>query len=515
MSQTLAFGGCRLDLGNESLWRDDERIPLRPKTFAVLRYLVTNSRRLVTKEELLDSVWHNVVVDEELLRGYVRELRHLLGDDVTAPKFIETVARRGYRFIIEVRAEEMPNGPNARGGVELEPASTSTKEGIRVGVLHSQTGMMAWTESPVIDATLLAISELNSRGGIRGRPVEAVVADGRSSEEEFVKQAEWLLAEQKVSALFGCWTSASRKAVIPLLERYQRLLFYPVQYEGMEASPFVVYLGAAPNQQILPAVRWAFGFLRARRFFLVGWDSIYSRAANEIIRDEIGAGGGEIVGDAYLTPDGANVSQVVEQVVSSRPHAILNSTVGDLNLLYSRALHARGITPDAVPTIYLSVGEAELLSIGGSGAVGDYAVWNYFQSLARPQNTVFIDRFRARYGPYRVTNDPMEAAYIGVNLWGQARSSAGTDDLASLRNTLNAQTFEAPEGAILVDGETQHLWKTVRVARLESDGQFRVLWSTEAPIKPEPFPLSRPRSEWEDYLAGQFEGWGRRWTAPQ
>lgn len=136
--------------------------------------------------------------------------------------------------------------------MSLEPDSTYTKEGIRVGVLHSQTGMMAWTESPVIDATLLAISELNSRGGIRGRPVEAVVADGRSSEEEFVKQAEWLLAEQKVSALFGCWTSASRKAVIPLLERYQRLLFYPVQYEGMEASPFVVYLGAAPNQQILP-----------------------------------------------------------------------------------------------------------------------------------------------------------------------------------------------------------------------------------------------------------------------
>lgn len=515
MSQTLVFGHCRLDVGNESLWRDDERVPLRPKTFAVLRYLVTNPGRLVTKEELLDNVWHNVVVDDELLRGYVRELRQLLGDDVTAPKFIETVARRGYRFIIEVRAEEMPDGGVPPGGLSLESTATSAAGRIRVGVLHSQTGMMAWTENPVIDATLLAISEINSRGGIRGRPVEPVVADGRSSEDEFARQAEWLLADQKVSALFGCWTSASRKAVIPLLEKYQRLLFYPVQYEGMEASPFVVYLGAAPNQQILPAVRWAFGFLRARRFFLVGWDSIYSRAANEIIRDEIGAAGGEIVGEAYLAPDGGNVSGAVQQVASSQPHAILNSTVGDLNLLYSRALRARGITPETLPTVYLSVGEAELLSIGGHAAVGDYAVWNYFQSLSRPQNIAFVDRFRARYGPHRVTNDPMEAAYIGVNLWAQARSAADTDDLAPLRNALNVQTLEAPEGLIRMDGETQHLWKTVRVARFEPDSQFRVVWSTESPIKPEPFPASRSRSDWEDFLVGRFEDWGRKWTAPQ
>ena len=513
----LLFGPFRLDLANETLWKGSERIALRPKTFAVLLYLVRNPQRLITKEELLENVWRGVVVDDELLRGYVRELRLLLGDNPASPQFVETVARRGYRFVIDVTAEPaQPKKTVAEegGSGSRESASRAVRAHVKVGIVHSLKGMMAWTEAPVIDATLLAIEEVNQNGGIRGRQIDAIVADGQSDEATFAREAERLIDAKNASALFGCWTSASRKAVLPVVEERDHLLLYPVQYEGMEASPNVVYTGAAPNQQIIPATRWAFGFLRARRLFLVGWDSIYSRAAHEIIRDEIAALGGEIVGEAYLKPDGTNVSETVREIVASSPDLITNSTVGDLNVLYSRVLRATGVTPRKVPTIYFSIGETELLSLSASDATGDYAAWNYFQSIDRPENGAFVSRFRSRYGTQRVTTDPMEASYIAVKLWAQAAESADTDDVRAIRQAIRGQSCEAPEGAVRIDPENQHTWKTVRVGQIGADNQFEVVWSSEKPIRPEPYPPSRTREAWAAYLAGCYERWGGRWTAP-
>ena len=333
---------------------------------------------------------------------------------------------RGYRFLLRVELEAPSPPVNARTqGLSLKRAAKAQKE-LRVGILHSLTGTMAWTESPVVDATLLAIEEINGRGGIRGRQVHPLVTDGESEETVFARQAERLIAQERVCAIFGCWTSASRKSVLPIVEKQDHLLIYPTQYEGMEQCPNVFYTGAASNQQIVPAARWAFGFLGKKRFSLVGWNSVYSRAANAVIRDEVEGLGGEIIGEEYVLPDSVEVARVVRTIAQSEPDVIFNSLVGDTNLFYTRLLRAAGITPAKVPTVYFSVGEIELLSLSTRETLGDYAAWNHFQSLDRPENRVLVDKFRSRYGRQRVTADPMEAAYVGVHLWAQAVEEGGT-----------------------------------------------------------------------------------------
>ena len=262
--------------------------------------------------------------------------------------------------------------------------------------MHSLTGMMAATETPVVDATLFAIEEVNRGGGVRGRPVEAFIADGQSDERVFARQAERLITENGVGTLFGCWTSASRKTVRDVVERHDGLLFYPVQFEGMEESPNIVYTGAAPNQQILPAVQWTFGFLRNRRYFLVGSDTVFSWAANAMVRDEVQILGGEIVGEAYVSPDGANIAEIVREIAQVEPDLIINSLGGELSIVYARALRAAGILPGRIPTLYFSVSELELKSLSPSDSVGDYGAWNYFQTIERPENKAFLQRFLDR-----------------------------------------------------------------------------------------------------------------------
>ena len=516
----LHFGPFRFDPATRSLWRDDERVPLRPKTADVLGVLLQHAGRLVTREELLESTWRGVDVDEGLLHGYIDELRGLLGDDPDDPHYIETVEGGGYRFLPEVTTADGPADSGA-AGIDAVSAtgshgthSVARREPIRVGVLHSLSGTMAWTETPVVDATLLAISEINESGGVGGRLIEPIVVDCKSSEAVFARKAEKLLDQQGASALFGCWTSACRKAVVPIVEAHNRLLFYPVQYEGLEASPNVVYTGAVPNQQIIPGVRWAFDELGARRFFLVGWNSIYSWAAHEIMRDEIVAAGGTLAGVAYLDLEGLSVHDVVDQIIAAKPDAIVNSTVGDLNLLYTRVLRASGIGSSEIPSLYLNVGEAELLSLSANDAVGDYAVRNYFQAIDRAENRAFVSRFRGRYGPRRVTNDPMEAAYVAVHLWARAAATAGHEDTRLLRAALTGLSFEAPEGTVWIDSDTQHSWRTARVGQFRADNQFSILWGSERPIRPEPFPATRSRDAWDELLAQRYAQWGGHWTAP-
>jgi ABC-type branched-subunit amino acid transport system substrate-binding protein len=283
----------------------------------------------------------------------------------------------------------------------------------------------------------------------------------------------------------------------------------------MEQCPNIFYTGAAPNQQILPAVRWAFGFLGKRRFFLVGWNSVYSRAAKAIIRDEVERLRGEIIGEEYVLPDSTEVTRVVRRIAKSEPEVIFNSLVGDMNLFYTRLLRATGITPRRVPTVYFSVGEIELRSLSTKETLGDYAAWNYFQSLDRPENRVFVEKFRARYGPQRVTADPMEAAYFGVHLWAQAVEAAKNTDTPSIRQALRNQRFEAPGGPVRIDPENQHTWKTMRLGKIVEGGQFDVVWSSEKAIRPEPYPSSRSTAAWNEFLSGLYKEWGGHWTKPQ
>jgi urea transport system substrate-binding protein len=517
---TLLFPPFRLDPVNQQLWRKSKLLNLRPKTFQVLRYLVQHSQRLVTKQELLEKVWADSVVSDELLRGYVSELREVLGDKAKKPKYIETVVARGYRFLPHVESESPAALNNERDlpSPFVEESRRRTHTGhpaeLLVGILHSLTGTMAWTESPVVDATLLAIEQLNQRGGVGGRRIRPLIIDCESSEAIFARQAERLIRQDKVCTLFGCWTSASRKAVLPILEELDHLLIYPTQYEGMEECRNIFYTGAAPNQQIIPAVRWAFGFLRKKRFFLVGWNSVYSRAANAIIRDEVEALGGKIVGEEYLLPRSNEVTRVVRQIVQDEPEVIFNSMVGDMNLFYTRLLRAAGMTPDKVPTVYFSISEIELMSLTTTEILGDYGAWNYFQSVDRPANRAFINAVRSRYGTQRVTADPMEAAYLGVHLWAQAVEAAGDPDVPAIRRALRTQSFDGPGGPVQIDPENQHTWKTMRLGKIVEGGQFEVVWSSEKPIRPEPYPSSRSPAAWQEFLDDLFKQWDGHWTKP-
>ncbi|MEX2112433.1 MAG: transporter substrate-binding protein [Pirellulales bacterium] len=397
------------------------------------------------------------------------------------------------------------------------PAAATIPTGppIRIGILHSITGTMAESESPVVDAALLAVDELNEAGGVLGRPVEAVVRDGRSDPEVFAQEARRLLGEDKISTVFGCWTSASRKTVVPIFERHDGLLVYPVQYEGLEESPNVLYLGATPNQQIIPAVRWAFAFLGKRRFFLVGSDYVFPRAANAIIGDTLREMNAEVVGEAYLPMGSYDVKPVIEQILSSRADVIVNTINGSSNVPFFKELRAAGVTPEQLPTISFSIGEQELRLMNVSEMIGDYAAWNYFQSIGSPENRGFVERFHASYSRQRVITDPMEAAYVGVKLWAEAVEQAKTDDVRVIRQAILEQHMLAPEGELRIDAATRHAYKTPRIGQIQDKAQFEVVWEAVRPEAPQPFPPSRTKEAWQQFLADLYAGWGDHWTAPE
>lgn len=384
---------------------------------------------------------------------------------------------------------------------------------IKVGILHSLTGTMAVSEKPVVEATLAAIEEINLRGGVLGRKIVPIVVDGASDWPTFARGAEKLILQDGVSVVFGCWTSASRKTVKPIFEKYDHLLFYPVQYEGMEESPNIFYLGAAPNQQIVPGFKWAFDKL-GKRFFLVGSDCVFPRAANAIIRDQAKALGAQIVGEEYLELGARDVDGIVRKIAEARPDVILNTINGDTNFAFFRALAGLGIPPEKMPVLSFSVSECELQNMDMRDVAGHYAAWNYFQSVNTPENADFVARIKAKLGADRVVGDPMEAAYAGVRLWASAAEDAGTFSPAEVRNALKNQSINAPEGFVHLDSKNQHAWKTVRMGKIRPDGQFDVVWSSHWPVKPKPYPEHRSKKQWNDFLEELYRGWGGRWAKP-
>lgn len=384
---------------------------------------------------------------------------------------------------------------------------------IKIGILHSLTGTMSISENPVKDATLLAVKEINDAGGLLGKQIEVVIRDGKSDWPTFAAEAEKLISGDKVSVVFGCWTSASRRTVKPLFEKHNHLLFYPVQYEGIETSPNIIYTGAAPNQQIIPAVKWAFDNI-GKKFFLVGSDYVFPRTANAIIKDLVNASKGQIVGEEYILLGSDDVEEVVKKIIAAKPDVILNTINGDSNLAFFTALRAAGITPDKVPTISFSVAEQELQAMGAATFEGDYAAWNYFQSIDSSKNYDFVAKFKKAYGEKRVTDDPIEAGYFGVHLWAKAVIDAGTADVKEVLKTLPKQSYEAPEGMVFIDGENNHTWKIVRIGKIQANGQFEIVWSSEKPIRPVPYPIYRTKEEWNEFLINMYKGWGETWANP-
>ncbi|MCP3673065.1 MAG: ABC transporter substrate-binding protein [Gammaproteobacteria bacterium] len=381
---------------------------------------------------------------------------------------------------------------------------------IKVGILHSLTGTMAISEKSVVDATQLAIKEINASGGILGRSIESVIIDGKSDWPSFAAGAETLIKNEQVSVIFGCWTSASRKEVKKVVEEYDHLLFYPVPYEGLEQSPNIIYTGASPNQQLTPAVKWSFNNL-GKRFFLASSDYIYPHAANIIMKRQIAALGGEVVGEYYLPLGSTNVGAMISAIDKSNADVILNTISGDSNINFFQQFAE---LTKKIPVMSFSIAEDELLSLDIKNMVGHYAAWNYFQSVKTDDNQRFVANFKQEYGANRTTNASMEAAYSSVHLWAKTVRIAKSSDPALVRAAVKGATYNSPEGKVTVSATNNHLWKPLHIGQIQSDGQFNIIWSTDKPIRPMPYPLYKSKEEWNKYLHDLYLGWDKTWAAP-
>ncbi len=365
---------------------------------------------------------------------------------------------------------------------------------IKVGVLHSLSGTMAISETALRDTVLMMVDWINGQGGLLGRKVEAVVVDPASNWPLFAEKARELLQVHKVDATFGCWTSVSRKSVLPVFEELNGMLFYPVQYEGEEESKNIFYTGAAPNQQAIPAVEYLMSADggEATRIALLGTDYVYPRTTNRILRGFLNSKG---IGDADImeeyTPFGHSdwqgiVARVKRFAGEGKKTAIVSTINGDANVPFYRELGNQGIKAEDIPCVAFSVGEEELAGIDTKPLVGHLAAWNYFMSVPGKPNEEFKALWQSYIkDPKRVTNDPMEATFTGFKMWTQAVAKAGTTSVDAVRTAMIGQKLMAPSGYEEEMLANHHLSKPVLIGEIEANGQFNVVWKTPGAVKAE------------------------------
>ena len=383
------------------------------------------------------------------------------------------------------------------------PAGAHAADTIKVGVLHSLSGTMAISETALKNVALMTIEEINAAGGVLGKQLEPVVVDPASNWPLFAERARQLLAQDKVAAVFGCWTSVSRKSVLPVFKELNSLLFYPVQYEGEELEKNVFYTGAAPNQQAIPAVEYLMSEEGggAKRFVLLGTDYVYPRTTNKILRAFLKSKG---VSDADImedyTPFGhadyqTIIARIKQFAAEGKKTAVVSTINGDSNVPFYKELGNAGLKATDVPVVAFSVGEEELRGVDTKPLVGHLAAWNYFMSVDNAENKAFIEKYRAWAKKNNVpnadtvvTNDPMEATYVGLHMWKQAVEKAGSTDVDKVIAAMGGQTFKAPSGFTLtMDATNHHLHKPVLIGEVRDDGQFDVVWQTQQPIRAQPW----------------------------
>lgn len=380
-----------------------------------------------------------------------------------------------------------------KGGDASSGASEAAASGgIKVGVLHSLSGTMAISEVTVKNATQLAIDEINAGGGVLGKQITAVVEDGASDPAIFAQKASKLIEDDGVSTVFGGWTSASRKAMLPVFEKDKNLLWYPVQFEGNECSPNIMYSGAQPNQQALPAYDWAKqqGY---KKVFLVGSDYVYPRTANLILKKHVAKDGLTLSGEEYQPLGGTEFSGVVGKIKQAQPDIIFNTLNGDSNVAFFKQMAAAGMGPKVIPVMSFSIGEQEAMAMGPSLVQGGYAAWNYFQSLQNDFNTKFIAAYKAKFGKDAVITDPMVHGYLDVYVWKAAVEKAGSTDPAKVRAAaMTLAEVPTPLGpAKFMDNNS--LVQTAYIGQSQADGQFKILWTSPTAIKPDPYdPVAFP-----------------------
>lgn len=367
-------------------------------------------------------------------------------------------------------------------------SSGGSSESVKVGLLHSMTGSMAISEQAVLDAEKLAIKEINASGGILGKQIEYQEEDGASDPSTFASKAEKLVDQDGISTVFGCWTSSSRKAVKSIFEDYDALLFYPVQYEGMESSSNIVYTGAAPNQQIVPAIEYLIdqGYTK---YFLLGSDYVFPRTANMIIRAQLDAAGLEVVGEEYADMDQTDFAAIVAKIEAAQPDVIINTLNGTGNVSFFKQMSEKNYTSDKYMTMSFSIAEEEVATIGADILKGHLVSWNYYETTDTEKNKEFVEAYKKEYGEDRVTSDPAEAAYDAVYLWKAAVEKADSFEVDDVLAAIEAGgiSYDAPEGKVTIDGSNHHLAKTVRIGEVRDDGLIYEIYSTDAPVEPDPY----------------------------
>jgi urea transport system substrate-binding protein len=379
---------------------------------------------------------------------------------------------------------------------------------IKVGILHSLSGTMAISETTLKDTALMAIEEINAKGGVMGKKLEPVVVDPASNWPLFAEKARQLVSQDKVSVVFGCWTSVSRKSVLPVFKELNSLLFYPVQYEGEELEKNVFYTGAAPNQQAIPAVEYLMSAEGggAKRFVLLGTDYVYPRTTNKILRAFLKSKGiDEKDIDEKYTPFGHSDYQTIvadiKKFSQGGKTAVISTINGDSNVPFYKELGNAGLKATDVPVVAFSVGEEELRGVDTKPLVGHLAAWNYFESVKAPENDAFVKKWKAYATKMKlpnadkaVTNDPMEATYVGIYMWKAAVEKAKSTDTDKVIAAMAGQTFKAPSGFTLtMDKTNHHLHKPVYIGEVKADGQFNIVWKTKGPIRAQP---------WSPFIAG-------------
>ena len=411
--------------------------------------------------------------------------------------------------------KNLVRGLAAAGALTLAAMTTPAhaEDTIKIGVLHSLSGTMAISEATLKDTVLMMVDDLNKKGGLLGKKVEAVVVDPASDWPTFAQKARELIEKDKVAVVFGCWTSVSRKSVLPVFEELNGLLFYPVQYEGEESSNNVFYTGAAPNQQAIPAVEYLMSKDGGdvKRWVLEGTDYVYPQTTNKILEAFLKSKGvaAEDIKINY-TPFGfsdwqTEVSAIKKFASAGKKTAVVSTVNGDANVPFYKELANQGVKASDIPVVAFSVGEEELSGIDTKNLVGHLAAWNYFESVKNPTNAAFIKEWHTFIkNDKRTTNDPMEATYIGFKMWSQAVMQAGTTDVDAVRQAMYGQKVKAPSGFTALMNTNHHLSKPVMIGEIQPDGQFDVVWETKNVIKAD---------AWSPFLA-EDKGKVADWTFP-
>lgn len=357
---------------------------------------------------------------------------------------------------------------------------------IKIGFVNSLSGTMAISETTVNKSLHMAADEINAAGGVLGKQLKVVDQDGKSEPAVFAEKARSLIEKECVAAVFGGWTSSSRKAMLPVFEADNALLFYPLQYEGMESSSNIFYSGAAPNQQIVPAL----DYLKEqghKKLFLVGSDYVFPQTANRVVNAYAEGNGMEVVGEEYTPMGSTDFTTIVNKLKSSGADAVVNTLNGDSNVAFFKEYKASGLTADQVLVISMSIAEEEISAIGLDNVKGQLTAWNYYQTLDSSENQKFVKNFKAKYGASKPTSDPMESAYTSLYLWKAMVEKAKSFDVDKVKAAADGVTFNAPEGKVTVDGENHHIYKTSYIGRIEDDLLIHTVWQSDGPIAPDPY----------------------------